>query len=246
MKKPACQGWPLLSFRAQFESSDRECTSWIRPNFQNTLTNVTVTSFHSATRWTSRLESFLLASLTFLALQSTSIITSPTPLPRPQLIAQMVAIGFMVLSGIFSVIELWPRDYMREAMPEDYETWMSSLDHYRKQYPDADSPTLPTARLSLAKQRIKINSDINNLKSKTMFVAFYSLVGAFIANLTNASYAPFLNGTLGGDCGGAGAGFGSPCQAPAPPGPEWSNGRSADPRKWPTCSSRLTIAASSP
>ena len=110
-------------------------------------------------------------------------------------------------------------------MPEDYETWMSSLDHYRKQYPDADSPTLPTARLSLAKQRIKINSDINNLKSKTMFVAFYSLVGAFIANLTNASYAPFLNGTLGGDCGGAGAGFGSPCQAPAPPGPEWS-GRS--------------------
>lgn len=132
----------------------------------------------------------LLASLTFLALQSGNLMASA--LPRTQFVAQLLSVGCMVVGGIFCVIELWPRNYMREAMPEEYEAWMSSLDDYRKQYPDADtSLTLPAARLSMAKQRIHTNSGINKGKSNFMFVAFYCVVAAFIANLATLAMRLF-------------------------------------------------------
>lgn len=90
----------------------------------------------------------LLASLTFLAIQSGSII-SATPLPRAQLVAQSIAIILMVVCGLCCAIELWPRDYMREAMPDEYAIWISSLEDYRKEHPGADAiPSLSSVRLA--------------------------------------------------------------------------------------------------
>jgi len=75
----------------------------------------------------------LLASLTFLAIQSGSLMAST--LPHAQFVAQIISIGCMVFGAIFCVVELWPRVYMREAMPDEYEAWISSVEDYRKQYP---------------------------------------------------------------------------------------------------------------
>ena len=124
----------------------------------------------------------LLASLTFLAIQSSDLMKSTLLLD--QLVAQIVSIACLILGGLFSVIELWPRAYLREAPPDEYESWMSSLEDYRKQYPNALAvPTLPAARLSTAKQRIQANGAINDRKSKFMFLAFYCVIAAFLANV---------------------------------------------------------------
>ncbi|MBK5293322.1 MAG: hypothetical protein JJE04_16820 [Acidobacteriia bacterium] len=133
----------------------------------------------------------LLAGLTFLAIQSSSLMASTPPLPRAQFILQALSIAFIVLGGIFCAIELWPRDYMREAMPDEYEVWIAGLDEYRKQYPDVEIPGLPAARFSSAKQRIQTNGAINKKKSAFMFLAFYSTVAAFAANLATMTMRLF-------------------------------------------------------
>lgn len=123
----------------------------------------------------------LLASLTFLAIQSGSLIGAGSSLA--QSVVQVMSIFFEAVGGICCVIELWPRDYMREAMPDEYEAWILSMDRYHVQYPDASIPALPEARAVKAKQRIGINGAINKAKSTSMFIAFYCVALAFSANL---------------------------------------------------------------
>ena len=124
----------------------------------------------------------LLASLTFLAIQSGDLIGKH--LPPTQLYLQYGSIAFTVLGGILCAIVLWPRTYMTEAMPDEYEAWIDSLEEYRKLNPGEDAGiTLSQARFSMAKQRIQTNAAINEGKSAFMFRAFYCVMAAFIANV---------------------------------------------------------------
>jgi len=92
----------------------------------------------------------LLATLTFLALQSGSLIESK--LSFAQSVAQSLSILFQVIGAVFCVLELWPRDYEREAMPELYDAWIAQSEEFSREHPDLQIPDLSSARLSAAKQ----------------------------------------------------------------------------------------------
>lgn len=125
----------------------------------------------------------LLASLTFLAIQSTELV-KPGGLSLAGTVLQAIAIISMVCCAILCALELWPRDYMREATPSEYETWLADLEAYSREHPDASAlPTLSGARLSKAIERIQTNSAINTAKSRLMFWAFYCLISAFVMNI---------------------------------------------------------------
>jgi hypothetical protein len=130
----------------------------------------------------------ILASLTFLAIQSGEFIKPGLfHLPIEQRAAQGLSLLAMAVSGIFCAVELWPRDYDREAMPETWERWIAEMRAYRTNYPDAAAESieedLRSARLDAAKERIAKNSTLNEAKSNRMFVAFYFAAGAFALSL---------------------------------------------------------------
>lgn len=126
----------------------------------------------------------ILASLTFLALQSGGLIADLRS--ASQTIIQIVAILALLIGGALSVLELWPRSYEREAMPDSYDQWISEMEKFHQQHPDPGpeiSVELHQARLIAAKQRIRVNGGINVKKSTFMFSAFYCVVTAFAANI---------------------------------------------------------------
>ncbi len=123
----------------------------------------------------------LLAAFTFLAIQSGDLIKPG--LPISQFAAQALAVLSEIIGAAFCAIELWPRDYETEAMPERYEEWIARNEAYGAEYPGAPLIDLSSARLSAAKQRVKINNARNQFKSTMMFRAFYCLVIGFALNL---------------------------------------------------------------
>jgi hypothetical protein len=139
----------------------------------------------------------ILASLTFLAIQSGDLIKSGlTHLPIEQRIMQIVALLAMAIGGVFCALELWPRDYDREAMPEGYERWITETEEYRKAYPENDSgpvteDMIRSARLISAKKRLAKNGTTNLNKSRYMFVAFYGAIVAFSANMVTLAMRLF-------------------------------------------------------
>lgn len=123
----------------------------------------------------------ILASLTFLAVQSGGLIEAKLTLS--QAIMQTVSITALIFGGALSMVELWPTDYEREALPEKYEQWLDDMRQYVQRYPDADPANLRAARLSSAKARIQKNGRNNRKKSRFMFLAFYCLCASFVANV---------------------------------------------------------------
>jgi hypothetical protein len=125
----------------------------------------------------------ILASLAFLAIQSSSLIDSNSKMSIWQMIIQIVSIAALISGGALSVIELWPRNYDREAVPDKYAQWLSDMERYQEQYPDAPVDNLRSARLEAAKARVRTNGRINIQKSGYMFLAFYCLMLSFVANV---------------------------------------------------------------
>lgn len=125
----------------------------------------------------------ILASLSFLALQSGSLIAGLRSIP--QTIAQIISIVAVLAGGASSVLELWPRSYDREAMPDSYDGWLAEMEGFRELHPGGSelSTEVHLARLKAAKERVRTNSRINTKKSTLMFYAFYCLVVAFAANV---------------------------------------------------------------
>ena len=131
----------------------------------------------------------ILAALTFLAIQSGELIKPGLPLG--QAIAQAFSILALVCGGIASVLELLPRDYSREATPDEYDKWIIETEVYHRAYPDIPVETLSSARLAAAKQRVAENSDNNQKKSAWMFQAFWCTVAAFAANIVTLAMRLF-------------------------------------------------------
>jgi len=126
----------------------------------------------------------LLVGLTFLAIQCGDFIKPHLPLC--QMIAQIISVLALLVGGILAVYELWPRDYDREATPEEYETWISGTEKYRAEHPETVAITadrLITTRLESGKKRVRVNLAINKLKSRFMFASFYCLTMAFSADI---------------------------------------------------------------
>jgi hypothetical protein len=180
MKKPALAGWPSQNSRAQSQNNAGVCP-------MQELNELSAYVFERDRHEFSLGDTLdiktglLLASLAFLAVQSSGLM-APT-LPLGSFVLQILSVLSMALGGVCCAAELWPRDYLREAMPDKYEAWISSLDEYRSHHPNADTTTLSSTRFLAAKERIQNNAAINNRKSIFMFIAFYCVVAAFAANL---------------------------------------------------------------
>jgi hypothetical protein len=127
----------------------------------------------------------ILASLTFLAIQSGDLIKAGMSLA--QAVAQSISVLAMVVGGVLCVAELWPRDYGREPAPEKYQKWISDLEAYSQAYPDTDpitAETLIAARVSAAIENAKTNLAINQRKSTLMLWAFGCVAVAFATNIS--------------------------------------------------------------
>lgn len=128
----------------------------------------------------------ILAALTFLAIWTGDLLkTSTTPL---QVGFQTVSILSLLVGGVLSVAELWPRDYGREAIPRKYLDWVTETEKYREQYPE--SGTGPVTAEQLSAERIKVavanvetNFAINKVKSMLMFSAFFCVAVSFGVNI---------------------------------------------------------------
>jgi hypothetical protein len=125
----------------------------------------------------------ILACLTFLAIQSGGLINGRLSLAET--IAQMISIVALSLGGALSVLELWPRSYDREAVPDAYDKWLADMRQFYELNPaDIDIATsVRSARVESAKERVRTNSHINEIKSRLMFYAFFCVVVAFAANI---------------------------------------------------------------
>jgi hypothetical protein len=128
----------------------------------------------------------ILAALTFLALQNGDLLKSSTS--SIQIALQVVSIVSLVFGGGFSIAELWPRDYGREAAPQKYLDWVAETDKYREDNPDTD--TEPITAQKLIEERVKVavlnvqtNLAINKLKSTLMLTAFIFVAVSFAANV---------------------------------------------------------------
>src|SRR5277367_4887054 len=69
--------------------------------------------------------SFVLLILTFLGTISAAILTADR-LTNPPKVAQIPVVVCVVISGIFCVACLWPKDYLLDDLPETYADWLVS------------------------------------------------------------------------------------------------------------------------
>jgi len=128
----------------------------------------------------------ILASLTFLAIQLGDLMKDQVI--RTHGVAQMCSvfsIVALIAGAILSIVALWPRNYYREADPKQFESWMKKMDEYHRDHPETPTPdeSLTRERVSLASDRIQVNSSINRTKATLMLWAFFATVIAFVANL---------------------------------------------------------------
>ena len=126
----------------------------------------------------------ILASLTFLAIQSGNLINGRLSLA--QTLVQGVSMLALVCGGGLAVLEMWPRNYSREATPDEYAEWFVKSNKHREAYPSIEvsmEDRMREARLLAARERVRTNSDINDRKSWCMFGAFYCLIASFGANV---------------------------------------------------------------
>src|ERR1700739_2676174 len=70
--------------------------------------------------------SIVLLILTFLGTISATILTADK-VPLVPKLAQIPVIAVTVISGIFCVACLWPKDYLFDDLPDSYMNWLDDL-----------------------------------------------------------------------------------------------------------------------
>lgn len=99
---------------------------------------------------------------------------------------QYVAILGLVMAGIFSVFELFPRKYGIEGSLDRYDKWMEDLEEHYADKQNASELVLEQAikgRYERTKQRVKQNIITNQRKSHLLYACFICTALAFAANL---------------------------------------------------------------
>ena len=134
----------------------------------------------------------ILVILIFLAGQSAEFVkSSATCFGRH---AQYLSIAFLILGGIFAVLELWPRTFFEEAEPQEYEERLALLRTYYLDEPNPGEYALTRAleeRLEATHKRIRRNIAINDKKSNLLNWSFYCAAVSLAANLATLAIRLF-------------------------------------------------------
>jgi hypothetical protein len=119
-----------------------------------------------------------LVVITFLASQSSDLLTTDSPLPPVLWFFQMVSIGCLAAAGIAAVGSLWPRDHAVEKS-EELEKWAGDLREYYKDDANPEVAVENAFRKGLVerlKERIATNAEIDATKADLLNRA-YKLAG---------------------------------------------------------------------
>jgi hypothetical protein len=130
--------------------------------------------------------SIVLLILTFLGTTSATMLTADRLMAVPKL-AQIPVIAFVVISGMFCVACLWPKDYLFDDLPETYADWLADLG-------ESDSERLEgviNLSLELANGRITHNHALNKTKAWSLNGAFWFMSVALFVELGALAYIAF-------------------------------------------------------
>jgi hypothetical protein len=130
--------------------------------------------------------SIVLLILTFLGTISATMLTAEKLTAIPKL-AQIPMIASIVISGIFCVACLWPKDYLFDDLPETYANWLADLG-------ESDSERLEgitSLSLELANSRISRNHALNKTKAWSLNGAFWFMSIALFVELGAIAYIAF-------------------------------------------------------
>jgi hypothetical protein len=130
--------------------------------------------------------SIVLLILTFLGTISATMLTADSLTKIPKL-AQIPVIAAIVISGIFCVACLWPKDYLFDDLPETYANWLDGLG-------ESDAERLEgvtTLSLELATGRITHNHALNKTKAWSLNGAFWFMAVAPFVELGALAYIAF-------------------------------------------------------
>ena len=120
--------------------------------------------------------SFVLLILTFLGTISATILTADhlTALAK---LAQIPVIVGVVISGIFCVASLWPKDYLLDDLPQTYTVWAADLE----QSESDQLASVTSLSRDLAYRRISHDHALNTTKTWYLNRAFWSMsAGLFV------------------------------------------------------------------
>jgi hypothetical protein len=130
--------------------------------------------------------SIVLLILTFLGTISATMLTADR-LPAAPKLAQIPVIALVVISGMFCVACLWPKDYLFDDLPEAYANWQGDLG-------ESDSERLEAVTaltMELANGRITHNHALNKTKAWSLNGAFWFMALALFAELGALAYIAF-------------------------------------------------------
>jgi hypothetical protein len=130
--------------------------------------------------------SIVLLILTFLGTISATMLTAEK-LTAAAKLAQIPVIASIVISGIFCVACLWPKDYLFDDLPEAYADWLADLG-------ESDSERLEgvtNLSMELANGRIGHNHALNKTKAWSLNGAFWFMALALFIELGTLAYTAF-------------------------------------------------------
>lgn len=130
--------------------------------------------------------SIVLLILTFLGTISATMLTAESLTRIPKL-AQIPVIAAIVISGVFCVACLWPKDYLLDDLPTAYANWLANLE-------ESDSARLEgitNLSLELANGRITHNHALNKTKAWALNGAFWFMAVALFVELGAIAYIAF-------------------------------------------------------
>lgn len=130
--------------------------------------------------------SIVLLILTFLGTVSATVLLADKVPPVGKL-TQIPVIVSLVISGIFCVVSLWPKQYLLDDLPQRYAEWAATLG-------ESDSEQLrdiANLSLALAHERISHNSKLNKSKIWYLNGAFWSMSSSLFLELGAVVYLAF-------------------------------------------------------
>jgi hypothetical protein len=130
--------------------------------------------------------SIVLLILTFLGTISATMLTADK-LPAAAKLAQIPVVAATVISGIFCVACLWPKDYLFDDLPEAYSNWLAGLGE--SDFEQLEGVT--RLSLELANGRIAHNHSLNRTKAWSLNGAFWFMALALFVELGTLAYIAF-------------------------------------------------------
>jgi hypothetical protein len=132
--------------------------------------------------------SIVLLILTFLGTISATLLTAEK-LSTLAKIWQIPVALLLVISGIYCIACLWPKNYLLDDLPKVYMDWAASLGQSDPQ----QCESVTERNLTLANDRIQHNHLLNTTKTYYLNRAFHFMTAALIVELAALLYIIFAN-----------------------------------------------------